>query len=185
MLVDRSWQGCVCRTLRQRDASRPLRERHCASSRPTCRTTACPVRAISTRTRRRSMQDMRDVVHELVVNQLGVKQAYYLGHSLGGQVDPGLCAELAGRGEGTDSRSAGGAGGVSAPKSRSRPARRQSCSIAAFGRDFDKWQRGLGPDRYPRQRNCARRAEHPRLLLLQEARSGDRVPCRKPRAATS
>src|SRR5258706_446605 len=34
----------------------------------------------------RSMQDMRDVVHELVVNQLGVKQAYYLGHSLGGQV---------------------------------------------------------------------------------------------------
>jgi homoserine O-acetyltransferase/O-succinyltransferase len=34
----------------------------------------------------RSMQDMRDVVHELVVNQLGVKQAFYLGHSLGGQV---------------------------------------------------------------------------------------------------
>jgi pimeloyl-ACP methyl ester carboxylesterase len=30
----------------------------------------------------RSMQDMRDVVHELVVNQLGVKQAFYLGHSL-------------------------------------------------------------------------------------------------------
>jgi pimeloyl-ACP methyl ester carboxylesterase len=34
----------------------------------------------------RTMQDMRDVVHELVVNQLGVKQAYYLGHSLGGQL---------------------------------------------------------------------------------------------------
>ena len=34
----------------------------------------------------RSMQDMRDVVHDLVVNQLGVKQAFYLGHSLGGQV---------------------------------------------------------------------------------------------------
>ena len=34
----------------------------------------------------RTMQDMRDVVHELVVNQLGVKSAYYLGHSLGGQV---------------------------------------------------------------------------------------------------
>ena len=29
---------------------------------------------------------MRDVVHELVVNQLGVKQAFYFGHSLGGQV---------------------------------------------------------------------------------------------------
>jgi pimeloyl-ACP methyl ester carboxylesterase len=34
----------------------------------------------------RTMQDMRDVMHELVVNQLGVKQAYYLGHSLGGQL---------------------------------------------------------------------------------------------------
>src|SRR4051794_19170298 len=34
----------------------------------------------------RTMQDMRDVVHELVVNQLGIKQAYYLGHSLGGQL---------------------------------------------------------------------------------------------------
>jgi pimeloyl-ACP methyl ester carboxylesterase len=34
----------------------------------------------------RTMQDMRDVVHDLVVNQLGVKQAYYLGHSLGGQL---------------------------------------------------------------------------------------------------
>jgi homoserine acetyltransferase len=34
----------------------------------------------------RTMQDMRDVVHELVVNQLGVKQAFYLGHSLGGQL---------------------------------------------------------------------------------------------------
>ena len=34
----------------------------------------------------RTMQDMRDVVHELVVNQLGVKKAVYLGHSLGGQL---------------------------------------------------------------------------------------------------
>jgi pimeloyl-ACP methyl ester carboxylesterase len=34
----------------------------------------------------RTMQDMRDVVHELVVNQLGVKKAACLGHSLGGQL---------------------------------------------------------------------------------------------------
>lgn len=34
----------------------------------------------------RTMQDMREVVHDLVVNQLGVKKAYYLGHSLGGQL---------------------------------------------------------------------------------------------------
>jgi homoserine O-acetyltransferase/O-succinyltransferase len=34
----------------------------------------------------RSMQDMREVVHDLVVNQLDVKKAFYLGHSLGGQI---------------------------------------------------------------------------------------------------
>ena len=34
----------------------------------------------------RSMQDMREVVHGLVVDQLGVKKAVYLGHSLGGQL---------------------------------------------------------------------------------------------------
>ncbi|MGY3534930.1 pimeloyl-ACP methyl ester carboxylesterase [Bradyrhizobium embrapense] len=34
----------------------------------------------------RTMQDMREVVYDLVVNQLKVKQATYLGHSLGGQL---------------------------------------------------------------------------------------------------
>ena len=34
----------------------------------------------------RTMQEMREVVRELVVEQLGVKRAYYLGHSLGGQL---------------------------------------------------------------------------------------------------
>jgi homoserine O-acetyltransferase len=34
----------------------------------------------------RTLQDMREAVYDLVVNQLGVKKAYYLGHSLGGQV---------------------------------------------------------------------------------------------------
>ncbi len=33
----------------------------------------------------RTMQDMREVIYDLVVNQLGVKKAFYLGHSLGGQ----------------------------------------------------------------------------------------------------
>jgi homoserine O-acetyltransferase len=33
----------------------------------------------------RTMQDMREAIYDLVVNQLGVKKAYYLGHSLGGQ----------------------------------------------------------------------------------------------------
>ncbi|QTL04974.1 alpha/beta hydrolase [Aquabacter sp. L1I39] len=34
----------------------------------------------------RTMEDMRQVVHGLVVDQLGVKKAAYLGHSMGGQL---------------------------------------------------------------------------------------------------
>ncbi len=33
----------------------------------------------------RSLEDTREAVHDLIVNQLGVKKASYLGHSLGGQ----------------------------------------------------------------------------------------------------
>lgn len=33
----------------------------------------------------RSLQDTREVIHDIIVNQLGVKKAAYLGHSLGGQ----------------------------------------------------------------------------------------------------
>ncbi len=34
----------------------------------------------------RTLDQMRDTVHGLVVDQLGVKQAHYMGHSMGGQV---------------------------------------------------------------------------------------------------
>ncbi|WP_408647678.1 alpha/beta hydrolase [Xanthobacter dioxanivorans] len=34
----------------------------------------------------RTMQEMREVVHEVVVNQLKVQKAAYLGHSMGGQI---------------------------------------------------------------------------------------------------
>lgn len=33
----------------------------------------------------RSMQDMRDAIHDVIVNRLGVARAHYMGHSLGGQ----------------------------------------------------------------------------------------------------
>ncbi|MCC7282650.1 MAG: alpha/beta hydrolase [Acetobacteraceae bacterium] len=33
----------------------------------------------------RSMQDMRDAIHDVIVNRLGVSRAHYMGHSLGGQ----------------------------------------------------------------------------------------------------
>ena len=34
----------------------------------------------------RTMQDMREVMHDLIVRQLGVQKASYMGHSLGGQI---------------------------------------------------------------------------------------------------
>jgi homoserine O-acetyltransferase len=33
----------------------------------------------------RSMDDMREAIHDVVVNRLGVRQAHYMGHSMGGQ----------------------------------------------------------------------------------------------------
>jgi pimeloyl-ACP methyl ester carboxylesterase len=33
----------------------------------------------------RSMQDMREAIHDVIVNRLGVARAHYMGHSLGGQ----------------------------------------------------------------------------------------------------
>jgi homoserine O-acetyltransferase len=43
-------------------------------------------RAIWTRAPRAPCRTRTTVVHEFVVNQLGVKRAAYLGHSLGGQL---------------------------------------------------------------------------------------------------
>lgn len=34
----------------------------------------------------RSLQDIRVAFHDVIVNQLGIKNAYYLGHSMGGQI---------------------------------------------------------------------------------------------------
>ncbi len=41
----------------------------------------------------RSLQDIRDVVYHLVVRQLGIERAAYLGHSLGGQVALGYALQ--------------------------------------------------------------------------------------------
>jgi homoserine O-acetyltransferase len=38
----------------------------------------------------RSLQHVREAFHDLIVDQLGVKKAYYLGHSLGGQIINGF-----------------------------------------------------------------------------------------------
>ena len=62
----------------------------------------------------RTMQDMREVVYDLVVNQLGVKKAYYLGHSLGGQFVLGYALTWPEAVQGLVARSAGGPRGISA-----------------------------------------------------------------------
>ncbi|MGF1658846.1 MAG: alpha/beta hydrolase [Rubrimonas sp.] len=41
----------------------------------------------------RSMQDMREAIHDVVVNKLGVARAHYYGHSLGGQFVLGYALE--------------------------------------------------------------------------------------------
>ncbi len=133
----------------------------------------------------RTMQDMRDVVHELVVNQLGVKQAFYLGHSLGGQVVLGYALSWPDAVQGLVLEAPAGLEEYPrefaiAPGKTAEAVRRVACAQISTngsrpGTRPVSWRREIG----------AIRGGHPRLLLFQEARSGDRVRCRKPRAATS
>src|SRR5258708_33893774 len=95
---------------------------------------ACPVRAISTRTR----PDRCRICGTSFPSWWF--QAGVLAGSLARRAgDPGLCAQLAGRGAGTYSRSAGRTGGVSG-RSRVRPRKTAKLFDPGFGRDFSKWR---------------------------------------------
>ena len=132
----------------------------------------------------RSMQDMRDVVHELVVNQLGVKKAFYLGHSLGGQVVLGYALSWPEAVKGLILEAP--AGLEEYPKDiRSRPARRRRCSTRRSAATSTNGRRSGTRPSILTSEIAAHRAERPRLLLLQEARSGDGRGDEEPRAATS
>ena len=120
----------------------------------------------------RSMQDMRDVVHELVVNQLGVKQAHYLGHSLGGQVILGYALNWPEAVKGLILEAPAGLEEYPAEVAIA-PGKTAKLFDPGVWPRFQQVARGLGPDRHSRQRNRAQRAKHPRLLLFQEARSRD------------
>ena len=61
----------------------------------------------------RTLDDVRDAFHALIVGKLGVKKAFYHGHSLGGADRARLRAALSGRGARPDPRRPGGARGVS------------------------------------------------------------------------
>jgi pimeloyl-ACP methyl ester carboxylesterase len=87
----------------------------------------------------RTMQDMRDVVHELVVNQLGVKRAAYLGHSLGGQVILGYALTWPEAVQ--DLILEAPAGLEEYPRDVVvAPGKTASLFDASFARDFDKWK---------------------------------------------
>jgi homoserine O-acetyltransferase/O-succinyltransferase len=87
----------------------------------------------------RTMQDMREVVHELVVNQLGVKRATYLGHSLGGQLVMGYALTWP---EAVLSLALEAPAGLEEyPRTVTiAPGKTARLFDQSFARDFDKWK---------------------------------------------
>lgn len=89
----------------------------------------------------RTMQDMRDVVHELVVNRLGVKRAAYLGHSLGGQLVAGYALSWPDAVQ--DVILEAPAGLEEYPREVVyAPGKKALLFDPSFARDFDKWKKG-------------------------------------------
>jgi homoserine O-acetyltransferase/O-succinyltransferase len=87
----------------------------------------------------RTMQDMRDVVHDLVVNQLGVKRAFYLGHSLGGQLVLGYALTWPDAVQGLALEAP--AGLEEYPREVTiAPGKTARLFDESFARDFDKWK---------------------------------------------
>jgi len=87
----------------------------------------------------RTMQDMREVVHDLVVNQLGVKRAAYMGHSLGGQLVLGYALTWPDAVQ--DLILEAPAGLEEYPREvLIAPGKKAPLFDPAFARDFDKWK---------------------------------------------
>ena len=92
----------------------------------------------------RTMQDMRDVVHELVVNQLGVKRAAYLGHSLGGQLVAGYALTWPEAVQ--DLILEAPAGLEEYPREVTHaPGKKALLFDPSFARDFEKWKQAWDP----------------------------------------
>jgi len=87
----------------------------------------------------RTMEDMRDAVHDLVVNQLGVKKAYYLGHSLGGQIVMGYALNWPDAVQGLALEAP--AGLEEYPREIAiAPGKKLALFDPSFARNFDKWK---------------------------------------------
>ena len=92
----------------------------------------------------RTMQDLREVVHDLIVNQLNVKQATYLGHSLGGQVILGYALMYP---DAVKSLVLEAPAGLEEyPREVAiGPGKKAKLFDAALERDFEKWKEVWGP----------------------------------------
>jgi pimeloyl-ACP methyl ester carboxylesterase len=87
----------------------------------------------------RTMQDMREVVYDLVVNQLGVKKAVYLGHSLGGQFIMGYALTWPDAVQGLALEAPSGLEEYPREIAISRD-KKLRLFDESFARDFDKWK---------------------------------------------
>jgi homoserine acetyltransferase len=87
----------------------------------------------------RTMDDMREVVHNLVVNKLGVKRAFYLGHSLGGQLVMGYALTWPEAVQGLALEAP--AGLEEYPREVTiAPGKTARLFDESFARDFEKWK---------------------------------------------
>ncbi len=87
----------------------------------------------------RTMQDMREVVYDLVVKQLGVEKAFYLGHSLGGQLVMGYALTWPEAVRGLALEAPAGLEEYPREIAISKD-KKLRLFDEAFARDFDKWK---------------------------------------------
>jgi homoserine O-acetyltransferase len=87
----------------------------------------------------RTMQDMREVIYDLVVNQLGVNKAHYLGHSLGGQFVMGYALTWPDAVQGLALEAPSGLEEYPRDITIAKD-KKARLFDEAFGRDFDKWK---------------------------------------------
>ncbi|MGY4376248.1 pimeloyl-ACP methyl ester carboxylesterase [Bradyrhizobium sp. i1.3.6] len=115
----------------------------------------------------RTMQDMREVIYDLVVNQLGVKKAYYLGHSLGGQFVTGYALTWPDAVQGLALEAPSGLEeyprDITIAKDKKAP-----LFQPGLGRDFDKWKQIWDQTGILAAEKARDEQGHSRLLLFQE-----------------